>query len=91
VRQSSPRYGRDDAEGVHVTESRVQAPNGERYPLVGGTRQRRFDGTSFEPKKPLENAASPTNRVHAVLGCVFVCQYFLPFQQRLEGPEVVLH
>jgi len=66
-------------------------PNGERYPLVGGTRCRRFDGTSFEPKKPLENAASPTSRVHTVLGCVFVCQYFLPFQQRLEGPEVVLH
>jgi len=46
-------------------------PNGLRYPLVGGTRQRRFDGTSFEPRNPPENAASPTSRVRAVLG-VFV-------------------
>jgi len=47
-----------------------QAPNGVRYPLVGGTRQRRFDGTGFEPKKLPENAATPTSRVHAVLGAV---------------------
>jgi len=45
-------------------------PNGLRYPLVGGTRQRRFDGTSFEPRKLLENAQSPTSRVHAVLGAL---------------------
>jgi hypothetical protein len=38
------------------------------YPLVGGTRQRHFDGTSFEPRKLPENAATPTSRVHAVLG-----------------------
>jgi len=31
-------------------------PNGVRYPLVGGTRQRHFDGTSFKPQKWLENA-----------------------------------
>jgi len=43
-------------------------PNGVRYPLVGGTRQRRFDGTSFEPKKLPENEATPTRRVHALLG-----------------------
>ncbi len=43
------------------------APNGKRYPRVGGTRQRRFAGTSFEPRKLLENAATPTRRVHAVL------------------------
>ena len=41
-----------------------------RYPLVGGTRSRRFDGTSFEPKKLLENAQTPTSRVHAVLGAL---------------------
>ena len=41
--------------------------NGLRYPLVGGTRQRRFAGTSFKPHKVLENAATPTSRVHAVL------------------------
>ena len=44
------------------------APNGWRYPLVGGTRKRRFDGTNFEPRMLLENAATPTSRVHAVLG-----------------------
>ncbi len=44
------------------------APNGERYPRVGGTRQRYFDGTSLEPRNLLENAATPTRRVHAVLG-----------------------
>jgi hypothetical protein len=47
------------------------------YPLVGGTRQRHFDGTGFKPRKlPAcastagtgENAQNPTSRVHAVLG-----------------------
>jgi hypothetical protein len=45
-----------------------QAPNGLRYPRVGGTRSRRFDGTRSKPRKLLENAATPTRRVHAVLG-----------------------
>src|SRR6266511_2456975 len=45
--------------------------NGVRYPLVGGTRQRRFDGTSPKPRKLLENAPSPTSRVHAVLGGLY--------------------
>ena len=31
-------------------------------------RQRHFAGTSFKPRKLLENAQSPTRRVHAVLG-----------------------
>jgi len=44
------------------------APNGSRYLLVGGTRQRHFAGTSFKPRKLLENAQTPTSRVHAVLG-----------------------
>ncbi len=43
-------------------------PNGWRYPLVGGTRQRHFTGTSFKPRKLPENAQTPTSRVHAVLG-----------------------
>jgi hypothetical protein len=43
-------------------------PNGERYPLVGGTRQRYFAGTNLKPRKLLENAPTPTSRVHAVLG-----------------------
>lgn len=42
-------------------------PNGDRYPLVGGTRQRHFDGTGLKPRKLPENAATPTRRVHAVL------------------------
>ncbi len=42
-------------------------PNGVRYPRVGGRRQRHFTGTSFEPRKLLENAQTPTRRVHAVL------------------------
>ncbi len=44
------------------------APNGLRYPLVGGTRQHHFDGTNFKPRKMPENAQTPTSRVHAVLG-----------------------
>ena len=42
--------------------------NGLRYPRVGGTRSRHFDGTNFKPRKLPENAATPTRRVHAVLG-----------------------
>ena len=45
-----------------------EPPNGVRYPLVGGTRQRHFDGTSLKPRKVHKNAATPTSRVHAVLG-----------------------
>jgi hypothetical protein len=48
----------------------LQLPNGVRYPRVGETGQRRFVGTSFEPKKRLENAQTPTRRVHAVLGAL---------------------
>ena len=47
-------------------------PNGLRYPLVGGTRQRHFVGTNLKPRKVPENAATPTSRVHAVLGSFFV-------------------
>jgi hypothetical protein len=49
----------------------LQPPNGMRYPRVGGTRERQFAGTSFEPRKLPENAATPTRRVHAVLGAFF--------------------
>jgi hypothetical protein len=54
------------------------APNGLRYPLVGGTRERHFDGTSFKPRKRPENAQTPTSRVHAVLGA---------FLQRFSPPD----
>jgi hypothetical protein len=42
--------------------------NGLRYPLVGGTRERHFDGTNSKPRKLPENAQTPTSRVHALLG-----------------------
>src|ERR671912_14757 len=44
--------------------------NGKRYPLVGGTRGCHFDGTNSKPHKVLENAQTPTSRVHALLDCV---------------------
>ncbi len=43
-------------------------PNGVRYRRVGGTRQRHFVGANLEPRNLLENVATPTRRVHAVLG-----------------------
>jgi len=49
----------------------LETPNGSRYPLVGGTRQRHFTGTRFKPHKLLENAQTPTSRVHAVLGNLY--------------------
>jgi hypothetical protein len=42
---------------------------------VGGTRQRHFDGTNFEPRKLPENAQTPTRRVHAVLGGVLALDW----------------
>jgi len=49
----------------------VLVPNGWRYPLVGGTRQRHFAGTNLKLHNLLENAPTPTSRVHAVLACGF--------------------
>jgi hypothetical protein len=54
-----------------ISRSSVLPPNGLRYRLVGGTRQRHFDGTNFKPHKLPENAQTPTSRVHAVLGGVY--------------------
>ena len=45
-------------------------PNGLRYPRVGGRRQRHFAGTNSKPHELLENAQTPTRRVHAVLGAL---------------------
>ena len=50
----------------------TQVPNGVRYPLVGGTRQHRFAGTSSTPRQVPENAQTPTSRVHAVLGGISI-------------------
>jgi len=38
-----------------------------RYPLVGRTRQRHFDGTNFKPRQELENAQTPTTIVLALV------------------------
>jgi len=48
------------------------------YPLVGGTRERRSDRTSFKPHKLPENAQTPTSRVHAVLGNHDLCKTRAP-------------
>ena len=57
--------------------------NGLRYPLVGGTRQRHFDGTSLEPSKLLENAQTPTSRVHAVFGGFYNLLWIAFIQPRI--------
>jgi len=41
-----------------------RVPNGWRYPLVGGRRQRRFDGNTLAP------AYFAGDRLHAVLGAL---------------------
>ena len=64
-------------------------PNGERYPLVGGTRQRCFDGINSKPRKLLENAQTPTSRVHAVLGGV--CLVFTDPAAMVHRFVVLLH
>jgi hypothetical protein len=43
----------------------ILLPNGLRYPLVGGTRQRRFAGTNLKPRKLPENAQTPTTMAPA--------------------------
>jgi len=55
----------------------AEAPNGVRYPLVGGTRQRHFAGTNSKPRKLPENAQTPTRRVHAMLGGIMENKPFL--------------
>ena len=53
-----------------------EAPQGElsENALVGGTRQRRFDGVRWKPRRVPENAETPTSRVHAVLGGLTECK-----------------
>ena len=52
----------------------MELPNGWRYPLVGGTRERHFDGTNFKRRKLPENVVTPTSRVHALLGSFSILQ-----------------
>ena len=65
-----PTFLRRDDYANRPTKERSVLSNGVRYPLVGGTRERRFDGTNFKPRKLPENAQTPTSRVHAVLGAL---------------------
>jgi len=67
-----------------------EQPNGLRYPLVGGTRQRHFDGINLKPCKVLENAQTPASRVHAVLGgnfseIIFIAIVLSAFQDRHQS------
>ena len=41
-----------------------QPPHGWRYPRVGGTRQRHFDGTNLKPRNLLENAHAAQQQSH---------------------------
>jgi hypothetical protein len=68
---------------MNVDERRKYLPNGLRYPLVGGTRERHFAGTHFKPRKEPENAQTPTSRVHAVLGGVNIFHGSLLFTSNL--------
>ena len=43
----------------------MRTPNGVRYPLVGGTGQRHFNGINSKPRKLLENAQTPTTMAPA--------------------------
>jgi hypothetical protein len=67
------------------------APNGLRYLRVGGTRQRCFAGTRLEPRKRLENAQTPTRRVHAVLGALTECQTYQLEQDITANLTKLLH
>jgi len=67
--------------GGHSTAT-ISPSNGLRYPLVGGTRQRRFAGTNFKPRNVPENAQTPTSmapakfagdRVQPVVGALMAC------------------
>ena len=71
VTASENRHDISDWAFAHGLGSRKSMlANGLRYLRVGGRRQRRFAGTNLKPRKRLENAASPTRRVHAVLAAV---------------------
>jgi len=61
------RYAKNESACVFTN---FKPPNGWRYPLVGGTRSRHFDGTNFKPRKPLENAhAAKRQSQHHGPGC----------------------
>ena len=68
---------------VRNSKKRNKPPNGLRYPLVGGTRRSRFDGTSFEPSVNLFWRRIPTSRVHALLGAGWL--FLTKFKQKTQS------
>jgi len=68
----------------------MRTPNGLRYRLVGGLRKRHFDGANSKPRKLLENAQTPTSRVHAVLGGFLVVQDSLLEESQHYQPDKIL-
>lgn len=62
---------------ISIVDLQLRLFAGLRYPLVGGTRQRRFARINLQPRKLPENAATPTNRVHAVLGGSAEAMFFV--------------
>jgi hypothetical protein len=72
-----------------MNTSPVLPPNGLRYPLVGGTRERQFDGINFKAHKLLENAQTPTSRVHAVLGAFISQQIFQVFGVKCDAVRIL--
>ena len=64
---------------IHTYKCGMRRPDGWRYPLVGGTRQRHFDGTRSKPRKLPENAPTPTTMAPALArrsGARYVRQFF---------------
>jgi len=68
-----------------------QPANGERYPLVGGTRQHRFGGTNSKPRKLSENAQTPTSRVHALLGAVELEDSIATKRHHRQTDKIIAH
>ena len=48
----------------------IERANGERYPLVGETRQRHFDGINSKPRKLPKNAPTPSRPLHTYPGAL---------------------
>ena len=63
-------------------------PNGLRYPRVGGMRERYFAVTNSMPRELRKNAATPTRRVHAVLGGDWILWSGIADQALLMPPKI---
>lgn len=61
--------------GLSLVDEYLTAANGWRYPLMGGTRERHFVGTSSKPRKLLENAPIPQRPLHQGMSEAHVSQH----------------